>query len=349
MSTSTSAVAGASREITPPPAQPPTPPAGNEKFQFVDQIVQWIEQIDEGTHSHKEAWTQFQFVEGEFDELQRRLESSESWGFYQDKIRDEYDTQTREYAVRRPTNIGESFIRRLDTELYRWRSDLCTHAASETVQKFASAIIDIGHATITLRDGTYFSPDIQCARKGDRIPSIIIEVAYKQPPKNLEKMAVKYLLRSNESVQVVVGIDLKDEATRTATISVWRRQLIDDELVVTAELKDQEIRDNTGSPTANEPLRIRLRDFAKDETCDIELGSEDAEFVMTMAQLCEMLNKVEEVEAQLRALQEAKEPMPRMEIRGYIVNGMRLSREEYLAREERLYGPQGEYSNAGNC
>ena len=74
---------------------------------------------------------------------------------------------------------------------------------------------------------------------------VIIEVAYSQKRKRLGKLAEDYLLDSDASVQVVVGLDIEygRKRSRQATFSVWRTHVVSTtngkELRVAQEIADE--------------------------------------------------------------------------------------------------------------
>ena len=86
-------------------------------------------------------------------------------------------------------------------------------------------------------------------------PGVIIEVSYSQKRKMLDRLAEEYLLDSNASVQVVVGLDIeygrkrsrkttsRKTISRKATLSVWRTRVFHtadgDELRVIQEIVDE--------------------------------------------------------------------------------------------------------------
>lgn len=84
-------------------------------------------------------------------------------------------------------------------------------------------------------------PDASFWHKEAKYPGVIIEVAYSQK-KRLGQLAEDYLLDSNASVQVVVGLDIgygkKD--LRRATLSVWRTHVVNgNELRVVQMVADE--------------------------------------------------------------------------------------------------------------
>ena len=80
--------------------------------------------------------------------------------------------------------------------------------------------------------------------KDVRYPRVIIKVAYSQKRKRLGRLAEDYLLDSNASVQVVVGLDIEygKKGSRKATLSVWRTHVVNtadgNELRVVQEVVD---------------------------------------------------------------------------------------------------------------
>ena len=59
-------------------------------------------------------------------------------------------------------------------------------------------------------------------------PGVIIEVAYSQKKKHLGRLVENYLLDSDASVRVVVGLDIEyGKESRKATLSIWRPRLFE--------------------------------------------------------------------------------------------------------------------------
>jgi len=71
-------------------------------------------------------------------------------------------------------------------------------------------------------------PDASFWHTDARYPGVIIEVAYSQKRKRLGRLAEDYLLDSNASIQVVVGLDIEygRKGSRKATLSVWRTHVV---------------------------------------------------------------------------------------------------------------------------
>ena len=86
-----------------------------------------------------------------------------------------------------------------------------------------------------------YEPDASFWHDDAEYPGVVIEVAYSQNRKRLYRLAESYLLDSDASVQVVVGLDIEysKRGSRKATLSVWRAQVVGDELQVVEEVTDE--------------------------------------------------------------------------------------------------------------
>lgn len=86
-----------------------------------------------------------------------------------------------------------------------------------------------------------YEPDTSFWHDDAQYPGVIIEVAYSQQKKRLDRLAENYLLDSDASVQVVVGLDIEysKKETSKATFTVWRTRVDGDELRVVKEIEDE--------------------------------------------------------------------------------------------------------------
>ena len=88
-------------------------------------------------------------------------------------------------------------------------------------------------------------PDASFWHDYAKYPGVVIEVSYSQKRKSLSRLAEDYLLDSNASIQVVVGLDIEygKKGSCKATFSVWRTKLYhtaeEDELRVVQEMTDE--------------------------------------------------------------------------------------------------------------
>lgn len=89
-------------------------------------------------------------------------------------------------------------------------------------------------------------PDASFWHQDAQYPGVIIEVAYSQKRKSLRRLADDYLLDSDASVRVLVGLDIEygNRGSRKATLSVWRPHVVraadgDDELRAVEEIANE--------------------------------------------------------------------------------------------------------------
>lgn len=66
------------------------------------------------------------------------------------------------------------------------------------------------------------TPDAEYGCPDEKYPAVIFEISFSQKRKDLPKLARDYILGSEASVQVVIGLDIEYRATRKATVSMWR-------------------------------------------------------------------------------------------------------------------------------
>lgn len=74
---------------------------------------------------------------------------------------------------------------------------------------------------MSLEDDGERAPDLQFIHKDARYPGLIVEIAYLQEGKDLQKLADHYIVESGGTVPTVIGIDLGYGGNKRATISTW--------------------------------------------------------------------------------------------------------------------------------
>lgn len=215
------------------------------------------------------------------------------------------------------TPVHEGLLARVVTEI---QNKLKAFANTESQSKaFAQNIEYAGSPKLYLsgnnNDGEAIinrCPDAIFEHRDAHWPGVIIEVSYSQKRKDLPHLADDYILETNGSVCVVVGLDI-DYKTKKGTISMWRpryvtneqgqlelraTQTLDNEVRrslvkywVVADI-EQVFRDETGDPnlSPNAGLRLELKDFAPGHLAE---GISES-FLISSAMLCQFLNKAEE-------------------------------------------------------
>lgn len=80
-------------------------------------------------------------------------------------------------------------------------------------------------------------------------PGVIIEVSYSQKRKDLPRLADDYILGSDRDIRVVIGIDVEYNASKEATLSVWRPQIVMNDAGEGELCAMQTVADQVCSPT----------------------------------------------------------------------------------------------------
>ncbi|KAF2176017.1 hypothetical protein K469DRAFT_743120 [Zopfia rhizophila CBS 207.26] len=282
------------QHITPPSSfvdAPLTPPPTDEKaFTKAPRVIALFKDIEAGRLIKQSPWTVFQLAQGEYDEIERRIGQDELLcGYVKDKIRYDYDGSVNQLVVRMPTASAKS-IREGSGDAAAFAQKV--HPARSTEIYFPVDDAPPGTKSKHEPDASFWHDDAQ-------FPGVIIEVAYSQKKKRLSRLAEDYLLDSDASVQVVVGLDIEYGKKRSckATLSVWRAYMAHtgdrDELRVVQEVVDEAFRDDQGNPTEHPGLRLHLSDFAYEELAQNEIGDQDRELVVSAQQLCQCLTAVE--------------------------------------------------------
>jgi hypothetical protein len=95
-----------------------------------------------------------------------------------------------------------------------------THAFIENIEPMSGTI------NFPLDEGRQRSiehvPDIMFIHKDATWPGVVIEVSNSQKRKSLVDLADDYILESNGSINVVVGVDLNYKKSKEASVSIWR-------------------------------------------------------------------------------------------------------------------------------
>ncbi|KAF2444025.1 hypothetical protein P171DRAFT_413724 [Karstenula rhodostoma CBS 690.94] len=311
----------AKHHITPPSsfAVPSLmPPPTDKPFAQVHRVIALFEDIQAGGHTGKELWKEYQLGRGEYEALERQLHRDETLlGYVKDKIRYDYDVESRRIAVRMPSAVHELFTARVEDailsqlKLIREESGEAASFARKVHSARSTAIyfpIDGAPSGTTSKH----EPDASFWHTDAKYPGVILEVACLQKRKKLSRLAENYLLDSNASVRVVVGLDIEygENISQKATVSVWRTHIVrtpnGNELRVVQEVKDAAFRDDHGNPSDHGGLRLRLQDFAYEELAHRELGDEDKEVSISTRQLCEYLDAAETMVERSESLGEHK-------------------------------------------
>jgi hypothetical protein len=159
-----------------------------------------------------------------------------------------------------PTAVHELFIARVEDAIFSQLKSIrggSDKAAGFAQKLYAARSTEVNFPVENEPNATNskHEPDASFWHEAAEYPGVIIEVAYSQKKKRLDRLADNYLLDSDASVQVVVGLDVEygKKGSRKATLSVWRPKLFHndegDELRVVEEVRD-EVRPPSGVSNA---------------------------------------------------------------------------------------------------
>jgi hypothetical protein len=161
----------------------------------------------------------------------------------------DYNRRKNQLIIRMPTAVHEIFLDRVVDAIRTQLKQLCD--GSSRAALFAQKVHPRGSAIIHFPNDDPSSttskhePDASFYHDDALYPGVIIEVAYSQKRKMLSQLADDYLLDSDASVQVVVGLDIEygKKGSRMATLLVWRAQIAHtadgDELRAVQEVADK--------------------------------------------------------------------------------------------------------------
>ena len=224
---------------------------------------------------------------------------------------------TETLTLRMPSRLHEVFIARVVEEIQNRLRTFLT--ADHPSKSFAEKIDHNGSGRLEIkgsgRNIIKRDPDATFQHDDALWPGVVIEVAYSQSPKDIPNLADDYILETNGSVRVVVGLGI-DYKTKKGTISIWRPNYVTNdqgqlELEAAETLSaqvytllalitmlhahiGQVFRDELGCPNLSPDagLKLELKDFAPEILADGVSGS----FLIDSVTLCRFLDKAEQVE-----------------------------------------------------
>ncbi|KAL5116038.1 hypothetical protein ACEQ8H_006049 [Pleosporales sp. CAS-2024a] len=330
-------------QATPPSSfadTPLTPPPTDKKSSAqAQQVVAFFRDREAGKDINQD-WIAFRVAPEEYAEIERLLSCDEALsGYVENKIRYDYDLENHQLVVRMPTRLHEFFLdgveyairRRLET-IRSGTGDAARFAGKVRTARSTEIFFPVENGSPDAK--SKYEPDTSFWHDDAKYPGIIIEVAYSQRKKKLDRLAENYLLDSKTNVQVVVGLDIeygKKEPSK-ATFTIWRVRVVGDELRVVKEVEDEAFRDEQGNPTMHPGLQFHLSDFAcKRLTKDI-IGCIGGEVVVSTHELCQHLEVAEANIKRQDALLE-----------DHIPHGLKMRRRSMTPGEEVTSSDEAEY------
>ncbi|KAH8648714.1 hypothetical protein BGZ60DRAFT_534855 [Tricladium varicosporioides] len=298
--------------ITPPASYittPLTPPPTDSKpTKLALKVLDTLQQYRDGRQISKSQWHTYKIRHEEYSNLIGLIKKEESLStFVENKFRYDYNSSTEALTLRIPSYLHEVFLASVVEEI---QSKLRAFTSTESRSKaFAEKVKHYGSCRLDLQSGNNDSqviirrePDAMFNHCDAHWPGVIIEVSYSQKTKAIPHLADDYILETNGSVRVVIGLDI-DYKTKKGTISMWRPGYVKNkqgelELEATQTLYNQIFRDESGdpNPSPDAGLRLELKDFAPE---DLAEGILDF-FLIDSAKLCQFLNEAEQAEQETK-------------------------------------------------
>ena len=310
--------------VTKPPSTPP--PSDQKSGTTVERIIQEIKTRRSGRSFSTNPWLRFKLSETEYVDVVERLQRGNFLEHklkyccnilvdrvqqFTDKLRFDYFPLTRLFVLRMPSGVHEVLLASItDNIVHQLRLIV---EENSPASEFARQIIHARSTTITFSDPDYgrHDPDDSFRYLKARFPNMIFEISFSQKRQDLARLADEYILGSNGSIRVVVGIDI-DYKDKSAMLSMWRPQLQvnnagKEELVVHQTLSDQvclhlfylaytylsqEFRTAQGEVSSQTGLRLQLKDFVPPSLLpkDTNLGTD---IFISSADLCAYLSMAE--------------------------------------------------------
>jgi hypothetical protein len=162
----------------------------------------------------------------------------------------DYYGESLRLVIRMPTGVRELFVDGVEDAIRSQLKEI--RSGSDRAALFAQKVrparateisFPIDNCSSNVK--SKYEPDSSFWHDGAQYPGVVIEVAYSQRRKGLDRLAENYLLDSDASIQVVVGLDIEygKKGSRKATLSVWRTSIASaadgDELIVVQEIADE--------------------------------------------------------------------------------------------------------------
>ena len=150
-----------------------------------------------------------------------------------------------------PSDIHETFIRLVEYNILMQLAAI--QGREDALGAFARRIVPTGSTTLQwkspkVRSGTQelgktirHDPDMSYKHLDAQYPGVIIEVSYSQKQKDLLRLADDYILESDSSIKLVIGLDLEYRGTKRASILMWRPRIVINEQDGNEELVAEQV------------------------------------------------------------------------------------------------------------
>ncbi|KAG9662094.1 hypothetical protein KCU95_g5095, partial [Aureobasidium melanogenum] len=233
----------------------------------------------------------FPILESEYAQLDNHLEETDLYGFYHDKVRNDYNPSLGQLVIRKPTNRHIIFIQRF-VELVLAKVNAQARILEQKYPTIAQRLLKLRSMStsdidLLSDDGKvgHKSPDVFIGYSDRVYPQAVFEVAYNQDRRALERLAWGYIMGSSHCIRCVVGLTpdyLQNRSlsspspAHNASVSVWRPLVEIEDHIENMDVK-QEIKDqHLGECNPDHVIAVlSVRDLLDDEMLEGEENSPD--------------------------------------------------------------------------
>lgn len=375
-----------SSDVEPDHALPPSPPASPKPRSDVDRLLGAIRLLKYGSLSSRYLRRTYKLSLEEFGRFNQRLSEDERlWGYYEDKVRYDYDPRENggEYVLRMPPSaLHDRFVvlvaGRIQEEvksLARKLAETENHAAellrqvgqggSPTLRLQAPKLENSSQSSTEGGEASavvHKSPDATFFCEASALHPLVLEVSYSQHVKDLSRLAETYIVDSRHRIRCVLGLDItyakkgSKKQDKTASVSVWRPHVEVDQGervgVYKCDMNASPFRNAEGESCAGE-LKLTLADFLPRDALD-DMDVAEQSIKVPFEDICQYLLDAEERARKVAAPLEPSSAAPMRFRKRKRSPAERLSEERelaYVAEEEAELQKEGrldsEWKGAG--
>ncbi|KAG9585745.1 hypothetical protein KCU77_g7525, partial [Aureobasidium melanogenum] len=180
---------------------------------LLSRIVSHVAALERGDPDARTSPLQtFPILESEYAQLDNHLEEADFYGFYHDKVRNDYDPSLEQSVFRKPTNRRIVFTQRF-FELVLARVTAQTRILEHKYSTIAQRLLKLRSMStsdidLLSDDGKvgHKSPDVSVDYTDRVYPQAVFEVAYNPDRRALKRLAWDYIVGSSHCIRWVVGL-----------------------------------------------------------------------------------------------------------------------------------------------
>ncbi len=223
-------------------------------------------------------------------------------------IRYDYDSHKQELIIRMPSGIHEIFIGKVEHDIISQLETIGTSVAvAQDIDSLRSTAIKFGE------NKSKRSPDAAFLCGDSQYPYLVIEVSYSQKQKDLPYLADAYIVDSNGSIGMVLGLDIEYKGTKKAMLQMWRLNIKSEgqKRYLESQRTVSETFRNEDGTCAEGSLVLQLRDFAIPECfADTPEADQSQHIEISYQALTNYLNKAEAAYQRMEGNNGSKRKLP---------------------------------------